>query len=184
MRKQVFGKRLKRDVDERKALFKSLMSHLVLKERIKTTEAKAKAIKGRIEKLVTEAKKTLRQAQGKGEQAANLFGLYLSPAAVEKLISDVAPRFSERSGGYTRILRLGPRLSDNAQMVLIEWVEGPATTETQNRDETLKEQKIATTEGTVKDTERTEQKSVKTVVARQRKTVVARKISRKSKTKN
>lgn len=177
MKKQVFGRRLKRDINERKALFKSLMSSLVLQERIKTTEAKAKAIRARIEKLVTEAKK-------KGEQAANLFGLYLSPVAIDKLISDVAPRFEKRSGGYTRILRLGSRFSDNASMVLMEWVEGPReevaqvsdvspVRQAQGEQVSKGEKKVRTKQKTA-ITENTKKKSVKT--AKERKT------SRKSKT--
>ncbi len=116
MRKNVFGRQLKRDTNERKALFKGLMSSLILEERIKTTEEKAKAIKGQIEKLVTKAKK-------RGKNAQNLFGKDLMPNAIEKLINEIGPRFQKRNGGYTRILRLGRRFSDNAEMVLMEWVE-------------------------------------------------------------
>lgn len=116
MRKNVFGRQLKRDANERKALFKGLMSSLILQERIKTTEEKAKAIKGQIEKLVTKAKK-------RGKNAKNLLGKDLMPNAIEKLINEVAPRFEKRPGGYTRIVRLGRRFSDNANMVLMEWVE-------------------------------------------------------------
>lgn len=116
MRKNVFGRQLKRDANERKALFKGLMSSLILEERIKTTEEKAKAIKGQVEKLVTKAKK-------RGKMAQNLFGKDLMPNAIEKLINELGPRFQKRQGGYTRILKLGRRFSDNADMVLMEWVE-------------------------------------------------------------
>lgn len=116
MRKNVFGRQLKRDKNERKALFKSLMSALVLKERIKTTEEKAKAIRGQVEKLVTKAKK-------KGEAASSLLSSHLLPGAVEKMIKNVAPRFQNRPGGYTRIVKLGRRFGDNARMALMEWVE-------------------------------------------------------------
>ncbi|OGH37896.1 MAG: 50S ribosomal protein L17 [Candidatus Levybacteria bacterium RIFCSPLOWO2_01_FULL_38_21] len=117
MKKNVFGRRFKRDIKERKALFKSLMSSLVLKERIKTTEAKAKAIKGNIDKLITKVKK--------GEDNARRFlTKSLSPDALEKLISEVTPRFKNRQGGYTRIIKLPKRVSDHAPIVLMEWVEG------------------------------------------------------------
>jgi large subunit ribosomal protein L17 len=115
MRKKIFGRQLKRDANERKALFKSLMSSLVIHGRIKTTEAKAKAIKGQIEKLVTRAKK--------GESIANSLQLYLSPDSVKKIIKEVAPQFYNRPGGYTRIVKLGNRFSDNAAVVILEWVE-------------------------------------------------------------
>lgn len=116
MRKNVFGRRLKRDKNERRALFKSLMSSLVLKERIKTTEAKGKAIKGRVDKLITMAKKDKVRAQ-------RLLASYLTLPALKKLTLEIAPRFTNRIGGYTRIIRLPQRLSDNAAMVLMEWVE-------------------------------------------------------------
>lgn len=116
MRKQVFGRKFKRDKNERKALFKSLMSSLIINERIQTTTDKAKAIKGQIEKLVTKART--------GEShIPKLLEKYLMPVAIKKLINDIAPRFKERNGGYTRIIKLDKRLSDNAKMAIIEWVE-------------------------------------------------------------
>lgn len=117
MRKKVFGKQLSRDKNERTALFKGLMSALVLNESIQTTEAKAKAIKGEIEKLVTRA---LRSSSG---QARRLLGKGLTPLAIEKMLINIAPRFKERKGGYTRIIRLGKRFGDDAQVVMLEWVE-------------------------------------------------------------
>ena len=116
MRKNVFGRQLKRDTNERKALFKGLASSLVLEERIKTTEQKAKAVKGQVEKLVTKAKK--------GDlHAERLIQPYLNAPAVSKMMTDIAPRFKTRPGGYTRIIRMGKRLQDNSSMVILEWVE-------------------------------------------------------------
>src|SRR3990167_6017139 len=133
MKKNVFGRKLKRDKNERKALFKSLMSSLILHERIQTTEEKAKAIKPDIEKLVTKAKKAT-------DSSMDAIRASINPNAFEKFIKEVAPRFAARNGGYTRIIRLNQRLGDQAQMVLIEWTEGeikkPATTETQKKNET------------------------------------------------
>jgi large subunit ribosomal protein L17 len=117
MRKNVFGRKFKRDKNERKALIKSLMSSLVLQGRIKTTEAKAKAIKGEVDKLITKARKETLLAK-------RLLEKKLHPKAIEKLIKEVAPRFEDRNGGYTRIVKLERRVGDNAQAVIMEWVEG------------------------------------------------------------
>ncbi|MBI2031410.1 MAG: 50S ribosomal protein L17 [Candidatus Levybacteria bacterium] len=116
MKKNVFGRKFKRDVKERKALFKSLLSSLVLNERIKTTEAKAKAIKAEADKLISKARREKKLAQ-------RLLSVHLYPEAVEKVISEIAPRFENRKGGYVRIVKLGERLSDNARMAIMEWVE-------------------------------------------------------------
>ena len=114
MRKNVFGRHLKRDKNERAALFKGLISNLVLNERIKTTEEKAKSIKAQVDKIITKAKK--------GEALArHLLQKQLPKKEIEKLILEIAPRFNGRQGGYTRIIRIGRRFSDNAQMVLMEW---------------------------------------------------------------
>ncbi len=116
MKKNVYGRKLGRDKNERKALFKSLMSSLVLKERIETTEAKAKAIKPEIEKLVTKAK-------AGGNSAKLVLEKSLSRDAFNKIVKEIGPRFSKRAGGYTRIIRLGKRFGDDAPLVILEWVE-------------------------------------------------------------
>ncbi|HRN96566.1 MAG TPA: 50S ribosomal protein L17 [Candidatus Levybacteria bacterium] len=116
MKKRIFGRRFKRDINQRKSLFRSLMRELVLQERIKTTEAKAKSIKAEIEKHVTKAKTH-------GEQARVHLQKTFQHDVVEKLVTDLAPRFANRPGGYTRIVKLGNRTKDNASMVYIEWVE-------------------------------------------------------------
>jgi large subunit ribosomal protein L17 len=116
MRKNVFGRRLSRDKNERKALFKSLMSALVLKERIQTTEAKAKAIRPEVEKLVTKAK------QG-GNAAKLVLQQSLSKDAFEKILNDIAPRFSKKQGGYVRLIKIGKRFGDDAPVVVVEWTE-------------------------------------------------------------
>lgn len=122
MRKRIFGRRFKRDRNERKALFKSLMHGIVIHGKIRTTEAKAKAIKGELEKLVTIARE-------KRENAKQLLLSRLTnEKVVERLISEIAPKFATRPGGYTRIIKIGPRIKDGAKMVLMTWVEevGPA----------------------------------------------------------
>ncbi len=119
MRKNVFGRQLKRDKNERQALFKNLMSALVMEEKIQTTEEKAKSIHGHIEKLVTKARKG-------GTNIVSILQKDLTPPAAKKIVSDIAVRFVSRPGGYVRLIRLGERLSDKASMVLMEWVEGPS----------------------------------------------------------
>ena len=117
MRKQIFGRRFKRDTNERKALFRSLMNGLVLNGSIKTTEAKAKAIKGDIEKLVTMGK-------NKGEGARRILTARLAnEKTADKILAEIAPKFATRPGGYTKILRLGVRVKDNAPRVMLTWVE-------------------------------------------------------------
>lgn len=117
MRKQVFGRQFKRDKNERKALFKGLLSSLVLKGSIKTTEQKAKSIKGEADKLITKVKK-------QGQNAKRSLAISLTEEAIKKLIKDITPLFSNRNGGYTRVIRLGRRVTDSASMAVIEWVEG------------------------------------------------------------
>jgi large subunit ribosomal protein L17 len=95
----------------------NLSKEIIEHERIKTTEAKAKAVKPEIEKLITLAKRGDLHAR---RQA--LSTLAQDKFAVHKLFVDVAPRYADRPGGYTRILKLGPRKSDSTEMVFIELV--------------------------------------------------------------
>lgn len=133
MRKKVFGRKLKRDANERKALFYGLMSDLVIKEKIETTEEKAKAIRSQVEKLISKAKR-------KGQEAESLLKPYVSLAAVEKIINDLSLRFKERPGGYVRMVKLGTRFGDNAKMAVIEWVE---KTSARVAKEAVKVEKVA-----------------------------------------
>lgn len=126
MKKKVFGRRFKRDRNERKALFRSLITSLVVKGKIETTEEKAKAVKGDVDKMITLAKKGQR---GLSE--------YIFPNAMEKL-TEVLPAFSSRNSGYTRLVRKGKRLSDNATMVVMEWVD---LAEARNQKASPKKQK-------------------------------------------
>ncbi len=116
MKKRIFGRKFKRDANERKALFKNLLTSLVIHERIRTSEAKAKAIKSSADKLITSAKK--------GKAGTRALESKVNGTVVPKLINDLAPRFAKRNGGYTRIVKVGKkRVADNASMAFIEWTE-------------------------------------------------------------
>jgi large subunit ribosomal protein L17 len=117
MRHQKTKHKLSRDSTHRKALLMNLSKELIEHERIKTTEAKAKAVKPQIEKLITLAKRGDLHAR---RQA--LASLAQDKYTVHKLFVEVAPRYADRPGGYTRILKLGPRRSDASEMVFIELV--------------------------------------------------------------
>jgi large subunit ribosomal protein L17 len=117
MRHQKTKHKLSRDSAHRKALLMNLSKEIIEHERIKTTEAKAKAVKPEIEKLITLAKRGDLHAR---RQA--LSTLAQDKFAVHKLFTEVAPRYAERPGGYTRIMKLGPRRSDSTEMVLLELV--------------------------------------------------------------
>ena len=117
MRHQKKRNKLSRDAGHRKALVKNLCGQVIQHERVKTSEAKAKAVKPELERLITLAKKgdhhSRRLAMARLGQ--DKFGVY-------KLFEEIAPRYAEREGGYTRILKLGPRRSDSTEMVFLELV--------------------------------------------------------------
>lgn len=116
MRKRKKGRRLSRKKDQRKALLKSLAASLILKEKIRTTEAKAKEVAGFAEKQISKAK------SGTLHSRRLLAGLF-SQEIVKKMINEIAPRYQERKGGYTRIIKLGPRKTNGAKMAIIELVK-------------------------------------------------------------
>src|SRR5215471_10854065 len=117
MRHQKTRNKLSRDSGHRKALMMNLSKEIIEHERIKTTDAKAKAVKPEIEKLITLAKQGDLHARRRA-----LSTLAQDKFAVHKLFEELAPRYVERRGGYTRILKLGPRKSDATEMVFIELV--------------------------------------------------------------
>jgi large subunit ribosomal protein L17 len=117
MRHQKKRNKLSRDAGHRRALIMNLCGQIVEHERIRTTEAKAKVVKPEVEKLITLAKRGDLHAR---RQA--LAALGQNKFTVHKLFEEIAPRYSERDGGYTRILKLGPRRSDATEMVYIELV--------------------------------------------------------------
>ena len=116
MRKQKKGRKLSRKSGQRKALVKALISALILHEKIKTTEAKAKEISGITEKFITQSKK--------GNLASRRsLASFFSPRITKKIIDELSPRYKDRHGGYTRIIKLGARKSDGAKMAIIELVK-------------------------------------------------------------
>jgi large subunit ribosomal protein L17 len=117
MRHQRTRNKLSRSASHRKALFMNLSREVFNHERIKTTEAKAKAVAPEVEKLITLAKRGDLHAR---RQALSALGQ--DKFVVHKLFEEIAPRYTERNGGYTRILKLGPRHSDSTEMVYLELV--------------------------------------------------------------
>ena len=109
--------KLSRDSAHRKALLRNLSREVIEHERIKTSQAKAKAVKPEVEKLITLAKRGDHHAR---RQALSALGQ--DKFTVHKLFEEVAPRYDERPGGYTRIVKLGPRRSDSTEMVYLELV--------------------------------------------------------------
>ncbi|TDL98510.1 50S ribosomal protein L17 [Macrococcus brunensis] len=119
-------RKLGRTSDQRKAMLRDLATSLIVNERIETTEARAKELRRIVEKLITlgkrgdlharrQAAEVLRRVEITNEDDTTQF-------AVQKLFNEVAPRYNERQGGYTRIMKVGPRRGDGSEMVIIELV--------------------------------------------------------------
>jgi large subunit ribosomal protein L17 len=124
MRHRVAGYKLSRSKDQRRALRRNLVKQLFEHERVRTTQAKAMAARGLAERLITLAKRGNEAGEEKMVHARRLAAARLSDAqAVKKLFDDIAPRYENRNGGYTRVIKLGPRMGDSAEMVLLELVE-------------------------------------------------------------
>ncbi|NHN35168.1 50S ribosomal protein L17 [Paenibacillus agricola] len=115
--------KLSRDSSSRKALFRDLVTDLFIHERIQTTEAKAKELRSIAEKLITLAKRGDLHARRQVASFVRREAADENQDAIQKLFADLAPRYAERPGGYTRILKLGPRRGDAAPMVYIELVD-------------------------------------------------------------
>ncbi|TMJ96669.1 MAG: 50S ribosomal protein L17 [Actinobacteria bacterium] len=117
MRHHRRGRKLGRDAAHRKALYANLASALIEHGRIKTTQAKAKEVRPIVEELITLGKR--------GDLAAHRHAVAFlrSKSIVHELFAEVAPRFADRPGGYTRIVKLGPRQGDAAEMVYLELVD-------------------------------------------------------------
>jgi large subunit ribosomal protein L17 len=116
MRHLVKGRKLRRTTAHRKALLRNLVTSFLEKERIHTTLAKAKEARPLAEKMITLAKKNSLATKRRA------LAFLTKESAVRKLFEDVAPRFSERPGGYTRIVKTGLRIGDGSQMALLELI--------------------------------------------------------------
>ena len=130
MRHRVKGKKLGRSTGHRKALRMNLALALLEHERIKTTQAKAQFVRGHIEKLITVAKRGLAKTEETGNEAVAVHARRIAASrlnnnrvVIQKLFDELAPRYADRPGGYTRVYKLGPRKGDNAEMVLLELVD-------------------------------------------------------------
>jgi len=117
MRHNVAGRRLGRSSAHRKALYRNLVTDLLNYEKITTTEAKAKEVRGLAEKMITLGK------DGKLAARRQALAFILDEKVADKVFTTLAPRYAERPGGYTRITKIGPRLGDGAPMVQLELVE-------------------------------------------------------------
>ncbi|MEN4013663.1 MAG: 50S ribosomal protein L17 [Chloroflexota bacterium] len=124
MRHKVAGYRLGRSKDQRKGLRRTLIKQFFTHERMKTTRAKALAIRGEAERMITVARRSADGSEMDKVNARRLVASRLNdPVVVKKLFDEIAPRYANRNGGYTRMFKLGPRLGDAADMVLLELVE-------------------------------------------------------------
>ena len=117
MRHRVAHRKLGRTTEHRLSLLRNMAASLITHERIRTTVAKAKELRPFVEKLVTLGNRDSLHARRRA------LSILSSKTVVRRLFSDVSPRFSERPGGYTRILKLGPRQGDGAPMAFIEFVD-------------------------------------------------------------
>lgn len=124
MRHRVAGYKLGRTSGARLALRRNLIKQLFTHERIRTTRAKAAAIRSEAEHIITLARNSANAGDPEKVAARRLVAAKLGdPRIVKRLFEDIAPRFASRNGGYTRMVKLGPRLGDSAEMVLLELVE-------------------------------------------------------------
>ena len=135
MRHQRVMKKFGRSMEHRKMLMKSLVTNLILAESIKTTLPKAKEARKDAEKMVTIAKK--------GDLAARRLAAsrLVQPAAVQKLFAEIAPAMKDRQGGYTRIVKLGARKGDAAEMCILQWVTAGEAASAPAAEEPAKEVK-------------------------------------------
>ncbi len=116
MRHRNFGSKLGRDPAHRRATLRNLVTNVIERERVTTTLARAKAARRLVERMITLGKKDTLQTR---RQAA---AFLMTPAATQKLFRDIAPRFSSRSGGYTRIVAAGWRMGDGAKVAILELI--------------------------------------------------------------
>jgi large subunit ribosomal protein L17 len=122
MRHSVGGRKLNRSTGQRQALFKNLITELFRHRRITTTEAKARAVRAQAEKLITVAKRSLDKESDVHERR-QVLRTVADKEVLKELFETIAPEYKNRPGGYTRIIKLGPRQGDAAPMAILELVE-------------------------------------------------------------
>lgn len=122
MRHNVAGRKLSRSTSHRRALCRNLVTDLLGYGKLTTTEAKAKEVRSLAEKMITLGK------EGGLHSRRQALSYIFDKKVADKLFTELAPRYAKRSGGYTRIVKLGPRLGDGAAMVQLELVEEEAST--------------------------------------------------------
>jgi large subunit ribosomal protein L17 len=124
MRHNVAGHRLGRTTGARTALRRNLIRQLFVHERIRTTEAKASAVRADAERIITIARNS---ANGTDSEKVAARRLVVSKMGnnqmIKRVFDEIGPRFANRNGGYTRVIKLGPRLGDSAEMVILELIE-------------------------------------------------------------
>lgn len=141
MRHRVGGYKLKRDAGARKALLRGLVTSVIEQERVITTVPKAKAIRPLVDKMITLGKQDTLHTR---RQAAAFLN---TPASVKKLFDTLGARFGQRNGGYTRIVKLGPRKGDGAEQAMIELVGSELVKRAAERAKRREERQRAQREG-------------------------------------
>ncbi len=116
-------RKLNRRSDQRKALLRDLVSQLVIHERIETTHKKAKELARLMDKVITLGKKDTLESRRRVARTVRFLDTDEEKNALQKLFEDIAPRYKDRDGGYTRIMKKGPRRGDSTEMAIIEFVE-------------------------------------------------------------
>lgn len=132
MRHKVYGKKLNRSFHHRQALFKNLINALIIHGKIKTTQAKAKAVKGLIDKLVVKAKIGTLHAR------RQLLSFLNNKTAVKKLIEEIAPKAITRTSGFTRMIKIGRRKGDQAPVVNLELIADEQKNKNENKTDKSK----------------------------------------------
>ncbi len=136
MRHLKAGRILGRTSAHRKALFRNMVTALLHRERIQTTLAKAKELRGKAEKTITLGKK------GTLASRRRAFNIVTEKAILKKLFGPLAERYADRNGGYTRIIKIGPRRGDNAPMAIIELVDREEESPAEPKKEKTKEKAV------------------------------------------
>ncbi len=116
-------RKLNRRTDQRKAMLRDLVTHLILHERIETTQKKAKELGRLMDRMISLGKKGTLEARRRAARTVRFLEDEEGQNALKKLFEDIAPRYSDREGGYTRIVKAGPRRGDGTEMAIIELVE-------------------------------------------------------------